>query len=162
MELLTWQYENKFISFYHRPDTGEIFIHDLFSHRNTRKYLENKGAWREANYLPDGTIWCHVEEGDIATVEECAEDIKKKYPSFQSFMSYCYHEIEHRENFVDKFVIENNTEEELRITLSQKATYIIYLKAEIKRLKNELEIANERADYEYDTGKPYSRFTEHS
>ena len=51
----------EFISFFHRPDNGDIAVSDLESHGNTEEKLGlNKKLWCEGHYLPDGKVVCRV------------------------------------------------------------------------------------------------------
>ena len=78
-----------FISFFHRPDNGDIALYDLTSHANTQKKLElNENLWREGHYLPNGEIVCRVTDADRITQAECNERLKNKYPTFTEFFNY--------------------------------------------------------------------------
>src|SRR3989304_1230697 len=78
----------EFISFFHRPDNGDIAVYDLTSHSKTQEELKLNNLWREGHYKPDGSIECRVVEGDKTTQIECNERLKNSYPTFQDFLVY--------------------------------------------------------------------------
>ena len=79
----------KFISFFHRPDNGDIALSNLNSHEDTQKKLNlNNNLWREGHYTPDGAVECRVTGADYVSRAECEERIKFKYPTFTDFFNY--------------------------------------------------------------------------
>jgi hypothetical protein len=79
----------QFISFFHRPDNGDVAIFDLTSHSNTQAKLSlNEKLWREGHYLPSGQIVCRVAPDDKITEQECNERLKNHYPSFVEFFNW--------------------------------------------------------------------------
>ena len=80
------------ISFLHKPTTGDIKVWDLISHENTAKHhniTPDNNAWREGHYLPDGTIEARVADTDRISAKECAERLRKTFPTFVSFLAWC-------------------------------------------------------------------------
>ena len=81
------------MSFFHRPDNGDIAAKDLNSHENTRKALNlNLNLWREGHYTPDGKLELRVIDIDKITQQECSERFQNRFPSFVSFFSWCLQE----------------------------------------------------------------------
>ena len=81
----------QFISFFHRPDTGDIAVYDVTSHAKTEEHLSlNKNLWREGHWLPDGELVCRVLLEDKSTAEECADRMKDKYPAFIDFFEWIF------------------------------------------------------------------------
>jgi hypothetical protein len=79
----------QFISFFHRPDNGDVAVFNLESHSDTQAKLElNEKLWREGHYLPNGTIVCRVAPADKITEQECSERLKNHYPSFVEFFNW--------------------------------------------------------------------------
>ena len=79
----------KFISFFHRPDNGDIAVFNLESHSDTQAKLElNEKLWREGHYLPSGQIVCRVAPTDKITEQECNERLKNHYPLFVEFFNW--------------------------------------------------------------------------
>jgi hypothetical protein len=79
----------QFISFFHRPDNGDIAVFNLESHSDTQvKLALNENLWREGHYLPNGTIVCRVAPADKITEQECNERLKNHYPSFADFFNW--------------------------------------------------------------------------
>ena len=80
-----------FISFFHRPDNGDIEVYDLTSHSNTQKYFGfNESLWCEGHYLPNGNVDCRITDNNKPTQAECEERLKNKFPSFIEFMNWCF------------------------------------------------------------------------
>ena len=48
--------------------------------------------WREGHYLPDGTIECRVLDVDKLTADECADKIRKRWPTFTEFFAWAIEE----------------------------------------------------------------------
>ena len=68
----------QFISFFHRPDNGDIVVNDLSSHSNTESKLKlNLNLWREGHYLPDGNIKCRVSNDDKHNQSYCNNKLKR-------------------------------------------------------------------------------------
>ena len=81
----------QFISFFHRPDTGDIAVWDLNSHSNTGKHLKlNLNLWCEGHYLPDGTIEARIHDKIRESQKECEDRIKTKFPTFLDFLNWCF------------------------------------------------------------------------
>ena len=80
----------KQISFWHRPDNGDLAVKILDHHDATRQALNlNEALWREGHYLPDGTIEARVTADDRADAEQCGARIKSRWPTFSEFFSWC-------------------------------------------------------------------------
>jgi hypothetical protein len=63
-------------------------------HQATAEKLKlDQRIWREGHYLPDGTIEARVQDNDRATMEECNERIRNRWPSFNLFLSWALREI---------------------------------------------------------------------
>jgi hypothetical protein len=81
----------EFISFLHRPDNGDIAVWDLNSHSNTQYKLNlHEPLWCEGHYLPDGEIVCRIHDKCGASCDECVERLRNKFPSFLSFLNWCF------------------------------------------------------------------------
>ena len=77
------------LSYFHRPDTGDVCVAVLNSHADTEKQLKlNLKLWREGHYLPDGTIEARVAPEDRTTAHECAERIRARWPRFVDFFAW--------------------------------------------------------------------------
>jgi len=88
------------ISFFHRPDNGDISVAVLDDHSVTQKQLNlNENLWREGHYLPDGTIECRVIDADRKTQKECNERMRSRFPTFISFFNWCIEKTEQTEKF---------------------------------------------------------------
>ena len=76
-------------SFFHRPDNGDVVVHDLTAHGETEKALKlNVKLWCEGHYAPDGEVEARVPEGSGVTAAECAERIKTRWPRFVDFFNW--------------------------------------------------------------------------
>jgi hypothetical protein len=81
----------QFISFFHRPDNGDISVKILDDHSGTKEKLNlDENLWREGHYLPDGTIECRVIDTDRVTEKDCNERMKGRFPTFISFANWCF------------------------------------------------------------------------
>ena len=80
----------KLTSFWHRPDNGDVAVLKLEHHDETYKGLNLNKLWREGHYLPDGKIEARVQDEDRLTQEECNERIRKRWPTFISFLKWCW------------------------------------------------------------------------
>ena len=79
----------RFISFFHRPDNGDVAVYDLTSHGNTEQHLNlNLNLWREGHWLPDGNLGCRTDK-DRTSSEKCNERILARYGNFWNFYSWC-------------------------------------------------------------------------
>ena len=80
----------EFASFFHHPKTGEIKVAVLDSHGGTEKTLglDPKGPWREGHYRPNGQIVCRVMPEDGISANECAQGLRKRFPSFVKFLAW--------------------------------------------------------------------------
>jgi hypothetical protein len=79
----------QFISFFHRPDNGDIEVYDLTSHNNTQSHLQlNEQLWREGHYLPNNEAVCRVSDTDKVSEAECTERLLAKYPTFWDFWNF--------------------------------------------------------------------------
>ena len=83
----------RFVSGFHRPDTGDVVVHDLESHSNTERALKlDLKVWREFHYLPTGHILARVEPEDKTTEEECERRIRFRWPNFKQFLTWALNE----------------------------------------------------------------------
>ena len=77
----------QFISFFHRPDNGDIGVYDVTSHGKTEEHLKlNKNLWREGHWLPGGELICRVLPEDKTTAEECADRMLNRFKKFDDFV----------------------------------------------------------------------------
>jgi len=83
-----------FISFFHRPDTGDIVVSDLMSHSDTQKKLSlSDKLWREGHYWPDGTLELRVSESDRTTQQDCEDRFRNRFPKFSDFFNWVLGEV---------------------------------------------------------------------
>ena len=80
----------QYISFFHRPDNGDIAVYDLTSHSKTQQYLKlNLNLWCEGHYTPQGEIVCRVGKNENITELDCNERLRAKYSTFADFAHWC-------------------------------------------------------------------------
>ena len=82
----------KMASFFHRKTDGmglEIKVWDLCGHGETQEHLKltDKAGWFEGHYLPDGEVVCRIPDGED---KERAEEVKRRYPTFNAFLQWCF------------------------------------------------------------------------
>ena len=85
----------KMASFKFKP-TGAVALRvsgSLDSHHNIPGDDGSKpNDWREGHYLHDGTIECRVLDVDELTGNECADKIRKQWPTFTEFFAWAIEE----------------------------------------------------------------------
>ena len=77
----------EFISFWHKPLTGDIAVSNLNSHSETYATLKLDNCWREAHYTPDGVIELRFNPGEIKP-ELYEEHFRERFPTFTSFFNW--------------------------------------------------------------------------
>ena len=79
----------QFISFFHRPDNGDIAVYDLQSHGNTEEHLKlNKNLWAEGHYTPKGELILR-QDGNHDQLE-IETRFKNRFPNFVAFAIWCF------------------------------------------------------------------------
>ena len=90
----------QFISFFHRPDNGDIAVAVLDGHSETQEKLKlNENIWREGHYLPNGDVECRVTDADKTTQEECNERLRSRFPTFLEFFVWCMKKTKQEEKY---------------------------------------------------------------
>ena len=82
----------EFISFFHRPDNGDIVVSDLTSHGNTEKTLNlGKGLWREGHFKPNGELILRLSPGEENKYDD--RELKNRFlnhwSTFVEFLNWC-------------------------------------------------------------------------
>ena len=87
-------------SFLFRPIEGvPVAVALLTDHSGTREKLklgpdDKADAWHDGHYMPDNTIMCRCITGDTKTAQECAAEIKFRWPTFVDFFNWASKECE--------------------------------------------------------------------
>src|SRR4030043_337101 len=90
----------QFISFHHKPTTGDIAVAVLASHSDTEQRLKlNLALWREGHYTPNGEAELRFTDDDRVNKAEYKQSFLNRFPTFVSFFNWCMEQTNQKEKY---------------------------------------------------------------
>ena len=90
----------QFISFHHKPTTGDIAVAVLDSHSDTEQRLKlNLALWREGHYTPNGEAELRFTDDDRVNKAEYKQSFLNRFPTFVSFFNWCMEQTNQKEKY---------------------------------------------------------------